>query len=157
MLAVTLPYKLAQVLPKSSVVWAPFICVGKCIPLCLQESSIYIVFFQSHKAWTSLFKSILRLCFQGLSPFSVRLLLEFFQLFYVICFSKQVEVFVMLSRVKGLLCLFSIAVTFHGSFRALMLPDSWCPLQIFMVDCLQPKLCFAHNLIQLHLRLLNVS
>lgn len=73
------------------------------------------------------------------------------------CFSKQVEVFVMLSRVKGLFCLFSNAVTFHGSFPALMLHNSWFLLQIFMADYLQPKLCFACNLIQLHLRLLYLS
>lgn len=142
------------------MVWAPFICVGKCIPLCLQESSVYIVFFQSSKPWTSLFKSLLRLCFQGLFPFFC--VAVFGILPAVLChlemyFSKQVEVFVMLSRVKGLFCLCSNAVPFHGSFPALMLPNSWFPLQIFMVDYLQPKLCFVCNLIQLHLRFLNFS
>lgn len=63
----------------------------------------------------------------------------------------------MLSRVKGLLCLFSNAPTFRRSFPALMLPNSWFLLQIFMADYLQLKLCFACNLIQLHLSLLNLK
>lgn len=55
----------------------------------------------------------------------------------------------MLKKVKSLFCLFCNTVTFHRSFPALMLPNSRFPLQISMVDYLEAKLCFAHNLIQL--------
>lgn len=59
------------------------------------------------------------------------------------CFSKHIEVFVMLSRVKSFFCLLCTAVTFHRFFSALRLPNSWFLLHICVVDYLQWKFCFC--------------